>query len=263
MNSRRRLLQHAARLAAGWPLAAAAAPPATKAPPQTLLAVGTSFARLYEPGEGGQPATGLAVDLLNAMAAAAGMAVRYEFYPWLRAQSMIEHGQAQVLIGPYRTAERERRMRFSRQAFYEDALVFYARRREQGLWWGDFQALRPLRVALVQGWVYGERFEQARQGLQLQMVRDLPTGLRMLQLGRLDLLAANQRNTEPVLQALGLAQEIQRCQPPFGHLRGHFAFAPGAAGERWATLVDGGLQRLRASGELAQMAARRGVSLPD
>ena len=111
--------------------------------------VGTTFARLFEPGADGAKPLGLAVDLLEAILIPAGHTPRYEFYPWLRAQSMIEHGPAQVLVGPYRTPERERLMRFSRQAFYEDALVFYARRREEGLWWGDFQALQRLSIGAV------------------------------------------------------------------------------------------------------------------
>ncbi|WP_158218937.1 substrate-binding periplasmic protein [Roseateles aquatilis] len=224
---------------------------------------GTAFARLFEPGVQGGPPRGLAVDLLDAILIPAGHQPRYEFYPWLRAQSMVEHGPAQILVGPYRTPQREQLMRFSRQAFYEDALVFYARKREQGLWWGDFQALRTLRIAAVQGWVYGDRFEQARGALNIDTVRDLATALRMLQVGRLDLIAANQRNSEPVIQALGMGDQVQLCTPPFARLRGHFAFSRDAAGAPLQALVDAGMQRLRASGELQQMAARRGVALPD
>lgn len=229
----------------------------------TVLVAGTTFARLFEASpEGGKP-RGLAVDLLDAILIPAGFQPRYELYPWLRAQSMIENGPAQILVGPYRTAERERLMRFSRQAFYEDALVFYARRREEGLWYGDFQALQPLRIGSVQGWVYGERFEQARASLNVSAVRDLTTALRMLQLNRVDLIAANQRNSEPVIQDLGMNDQVALCTPPFAHLKGHFAFGRDAAGAPWQALVDAGLQRLRASGELQQMAQRRGVALPD
>ncbi|WP_377158274.1 substrate-binding periplasmic protein [Roseateles sp. UC29_93] len=268
---RRHLLRDAAlgAMAVGMAGAAGALPSLTGAPgvgrPRSaqVHVAGTTFARLFEPGmDGGKP-RGLAVDLLDAILIPAGHQPRYEFYPWLRAQSMIEHGPAQILVGPYRTPERERSMRFSRLAFYEDALVFYARRREEGLWWDDFRALQPLRIGAVQGWVYGDRFEQARAGLNVTAVRDLATALRMLQLNRLDLIAANQRNSEPVIQELGLADQVVLCAPPFAQLRGHFAFSRDAAGEPWAALVDAGMQRLRASGELQQMAARRGVALPD
>lgn len=257
---RRHLLRHAASaaLTAAAPLSAVAAPT-----PGMVSVVGTTFARLFEPGANGAAPRGLAIDVLDAILVPAGFQPRYEFYPWLRAQSMIEHGPAQILVGPYRTPERERVMRFSRQPFYEDALVFYARRREQGLWWGDFQALRTLRLGAVQGWVYGERFEQVRGGLNVTVVRDLAIALRMLQLGRLDLIAANQRNSEPVIQSLGLGDQVQRCTPPFAQLKGHFAFSRDAAGAPWQDRIDAGMQRLRASGELQQLAAKHGVTLPE
>lgn len=244
--------------------ASAAEPPR----PGPVNIVGTTFSRLFESapsarGVGEGKPQGLAVDLLDAILIPAGYQPRYAFYPWLRAQSMIEHGPAQILVGPYRTPERERVMRFSRQAFYEDSLVFYARRREEGLWWGDFHALRSLRIGSVQGWVYGERFEQARASLDVTPVRDLNTALRMLQLRRLDLIAANQRNSEPVIQELGLVDQVALCAPPFAQLRGHFGFSTEAAGAGWQVLVDAGMQRLRQSGELQQMAARRGVNVPE
>lgn len=273
MNAlRRHLLRHAVlgAMALGVTAGTQALAPSTGMQPGTgrsrraeVLVAGTTFARLFEPGLEGGKARGLAVDLLDAILLPAGHQPRYEFYPWLRAQSMIEHGPAQILVGPYRTPERERVMRFSRHAFYEDALVFYARRREEGRWSGDFQALRLLRIGAVQGWVYGDRFEQARAGLNLTAVRDLATGLRMLQLNRLDLVAANQRNSEPVIQELGLGDQVAPCAPPFAQLKGHFAFSRDPAGEPWRALVDAGMQRLRASGELQQMAQRRGVALPE
>jgi polar amino acid transport system substrate-binding protein len=243
-----------------------------KSASRTVLVAGTRFARLFEPassassgqssGADARP-TGLAVDILDAILPPAGFRPSYQFYPWLRAQAMIEHGPAQILVGPYRTRERELRMRFSRQPFYEDALVFYARQRERELWRDDFAAVRKLQIGAVQGWVYGDRFEEARRLLNLTVVRDLSTALRMLQLGRLDLIAANQRNSEPVIQELGMTDAVQLCHPPFAHLRGHFAFGNDAAGAGWQAVVDAGIQRLRASGELARMAARRGVVLPD
>lgn len=273
---RRHLLQLAAGQAlAAWGLVAEATPASPAIPARAggarrqVSVVGTHFAKLFEAGPAigsgagpGHRPQGLAVDVLDAILKPAGITPVYELYPWLRAQAMIEHGPAQILVGPYRTPERERRMRFSRQPFYEDSLVFYARQREQTLWNNDFNALRSLQVGAVQGWVYGERFDQARSRLRLTLVRDLATALRMLQLGRLDLIAANQRNSEPVIQELGLTDLVQLCSPPFAHLRGHFAFSIDAGGTQWQALVDAGMQRLRASGELAQMAARRGVSLP-
>jgi polar amino acid transport system substrate-binding protein len=229
-----------------------------------LLVVGTDFPRIYETAAeaGGRP-TGLGVDLLLLAAARMGHSLRFEVYPWLRAQALVERGQADILVGPYRTPDRELRYSFSPQAFYEDKLVFYVRREQSGLWHGDYAALAGRPVGQVQGWAYGERFEQARAGLRISTPRDVATGLQMLLRGRIDLLASNERNTEPVLQRLGLGQQLQLSGPPIGLLRGHFAFPHDARGQALRKALDQAMSALRANGELAALSRRWKVKIPE
>lgn len=234
-------------------------PPAGAAGPRELLVVGTVFPRIYEQDES-SPA-GLGVDLLRRAFARQGL--RFEFYPWLRAQAMVESGQADILMGPYRTPEREQRFLFSPQAFYEDALVFYARRERELPWRGELAELAGLRIGLVQGWAYGEGVERERVRLKPGTVRDVATGLQMLRLDRLDLLASNERNTEPVLRQLGLAGELRVLGPPLGQLRGHFAFPRTAEGQALREALDQAMSEMRTRGELRELARRWNVRIPD
>ncbi|MCX2860475.1 transporter substrate-binding domain-containing protein [Paucibacter sp. PLA-PC-4] len=228
-----------------------------------LLVVGTEFPRIYEAAkEGGDP-SGLGVDLLTLAAARLGHSLRFEHYPWLRAQAMVERGLADILVGPYRTTDREQRYLFSPQPFYEDALVFYARSAQSGLWRGDYAALGQRPVAQVQGWAYGESYEQARASLRISTVRDVNTGLQMLRLGRVDLFASNERNTEPVLQRLGLAQELVPAGPPIGQLRGHFAYPRDKRGQVLRDELERAIAALRASGELDELSRRWKVKIPE
>jgi len=227
-----------------------------------LLAVGTQFPRLFEPGEQGQLG-GMAVDLLKQAAASQGHRIRFELYPWPRAQAMVEQGGADILIGPYRTPEREARFLFSQLAFYEDALIFYARREQPRLWQGDFAALRQRSVGLVQGWAYGEDLERARGQLRISVARNVETGLLMLKLGRVELLASNERNTAPVIASLGLVDELLPLQPPIGVQRGHFAYPRNPAGETLRQEFDRALGQLRATGALRELAQRWKVKIPD
>jgi polar amino acid transport system substrate-binding protein len=229
-----------------------------------LLVVGTDFPRIYEPAETpGAPPTGLGVDLLTLVAARLGHSLRFEVYPWLRAQAMVERGLADILVGPYRTPERELRYSFSPQAFYEDALVFYVRREQTGLWRGNYAELRQRPVALVQGWAYGDSFERERVHLQLSTARDVVTGLHMLRLGRVDLLASNERNTQPALDRLGLSQALLPSGPPIGQLRGHFAYPRDARGQALRDELDRAMTALRASGALAELSRRWKVKIPE
>lgn len=235
---------------------------AASAQARDLLAVGTNFPRVFSADDAGQ-LSGLAVDLLRRAALSQGLKIRFETYPWARAQAMVEQGQADILIGPYRTPERERRFLFSQLAFYEDALVFYAKRSSTALWRGDVAALRGRSIGLVLGWSYGAALEQARPSFSVSSPGDVATGLRMLQRGRIELLASNERNTLPVLEALGLSQELVALQPPITVLGGHFAFTRNAAGELLKRGFDQALEQQRASGGLLESARQWKVRSPE
>ncbi|MEJ5999654.1 substrate-binding periplasmic protein [Paucibacter soli] len=227
-----------------------------------LLVVGTHFPRLFMQ-EAGAPVQGLGVDILSLAAARAGHSLRFELLPWARAQAMVQAGQADILVGPYRTPERELKFAFSQLAFYEDALVFYARRSQPPLWHGDFAELRNHSIGLVHGWAYGEAFDQARPGLRLSTALDVESGLKMLLLGRIDLLASNERNTRPVLEAQGWVDLLVRVGPQLGQLRGHFAYPHTPEGEALRDQLDRHLANLRSAGALRELGERWGVKIPD
>lgn len=247
----------------GWVAGLCVVVMASGAMAQEVLAVGTSFPRLFMPVPGNPP-EGLAVELLQAVAQQRGWQLRFEHYPWPRAQAMVEHGQAQILIGPYRTPEREQRFVFAPSAFYEDRLVFYGGPAPRPHWQGDYRALAGLEIAQVAGWAYGEAFEQARPLLRLTTVRDVETGLRMLRTGRVALLATNERNTQPVLATLGLLQQLGPVEgPAIGQLRGHFACSRQPPGPALCETLELALQQLRRTGEWPRLNQKWGVGLPE
>jgi len=230
--------------------------PARAAP---LRAVGSQFARIFEGSEGQAP-KGLAVDLLGQLF---GDSVHCEWLPWSRAQLMIEQGEADILIGPYRTPEREARMLFSVRSFYSDAMVWYARRGEEGRWTGEFSDLAQLPVAAVRGWAYGSRFERMKTSMaQLTWVQNVDAGLQMLTKRRVELFAANDRNCQPVLQRLNLTDAVARCSPPMDVLHGHMAFARSAAGDELARRYDQAFEQWLRTGSAAELYRRWGVDRP-
>lgn len=241
----------------GLAAAAVAAGRSQAAPP--LRAVGGQFARIFEGTEGVQP-RGLAVDLLTELY---GDSLICEWLPWPRAQMMVENGEADLLIGPYRTPEREARFVFSVRPFYEDAMVWFARRGEGELWSGDFEALAPRALAAVRGWAYGSRFERYRPQLRrLTQVLSVEAGLQMLALKRVDLFAANERNCAPVLERLHLGDAFEPLLPPLDVLRGHMAFPRTAAGEQLARRHDQLVERLLRSPLHAELYRRWGLKPP-
>lgn len=226
-----------------------------------LLAVGSDFPRVFERSAAGEY-QGLGPDVLRQVLEPRGYSLRFASYPWARAQRMVELGRADILIGPYRNPAREARFAFVGPAFYRDRIVFYCRRTRSCQWSGDFRQLAGQRIGVVRAWAYGERFDSVREGLALVTVEGVDNGLRMLSLGRLELLASNQRNTQPVLQALGLGDEIRQLAPPIDTQDGYFAFPLQGSHARLREDFDEGFRQLVERGQLARLAAQWQVEIP-
>ncbi|MNR13880.1 Bacterial extracellular solute-binding protein, family 3 [compost metagenome] len=175
---------------------------------------------------------------------------------------MVERGQADILIGPYRSPAREARFAFVGPAFFRDRIVFYCRRARSCQWSGDYRQLAGQRIGVVRAWAYGARFDAERARLELVTVEGVDNGLRMLSLGRLELLASNRRNTLPVLQALGLHDEISQLEPPVDTQDGYFAFPLHGSHVHLREDFAEGFRQLIERGQLARLAALWQVETP-
>lgn len=225
-----------------------------------LLAVGSNFPGVFEQHHGGY--RGLATLVLRQALEPLGYQLRFELHPWARAQHMVARGHGDILIGPYKNAEREARFAFSARPFYRDHIVFYRQRDRLFHWQGGYQQLGGQRIGVVRGWVYGADFDSRREQLELVTVEGVENGLKMLSIGRLDLLASNQRNTQPVLVQLGLSDELAQLEPPIDQQDGYFAFP---REERYRNLreeFDRALQQMIEQGRLAQLGKEWHVDIP-
>lgn len=226
-----------------------------------LLVVGTEFSKVYEQAPNGDW-RGLGVDIVRALAQRAGDTVRFQIYPWPRAQAMVQHGRADILVGPYKTPERRFQFAFLDQPFYRDRMVFYARRGGPGHWTGDMNSLKGVRLALVRGWNYGAALEQLRPTLDYDEVSQLENGLQMLALDRVALLAANERNASPILESLHLNNNVAVLEPPIAMQDGYLAFSNRPQLDETWQHYNRLFNQMVASGELARLAARHGVTIP-
>ncbi|MDH1263037.1 transporter substrate-binding domain-containing protein [Pseudomonas sp. GD03944] len=226
-----------------------------------ILAVGTSFPGVFERTSSGEY-RGLATSVLTIALKSMGHSVRFELYPWARAQRMVEQGQADVLIGPYRNPQRETRFAFASDAFYRDRIVFYRHASHRPHWSGNYQDLKGQRIGVVRGWSYGTDFDAARWQLDLVTVESVENGLRMLSIGRLELLASNQRNTRPMLQELGLNDEVAELAQEIDTQDGYFAFPRLPSHQPLRESFDQTFRQMIDQGRLATLAAYWQVDIP-
>ncbi|MFZ6850060.1 substrate-binding periplasmic protein [Undibacterium sp. RuRC25W] len=226
-----------------------------------VYAVGTEFARIFE-RKGDGEYVGLSVDIIRALARQNGDTVSFDIFPWRRAQWMVENGHAQILIGPYKTAERETKFTFAQRPFYQDVMAFYVRRDAMALNWdGNYASLGNSKLAVINGWVYGQRFESARSVLKPAVANSLENGLNMLVAKRVDFLATNLRNSDALLNKMGLSAKVLILQPFIDRQDGYLAYCKVGC-DALRVRYDELFEQLYVSNALHDMARKYEVRLP-
>ena len=226
-----------------------------------LFVVGTTFSRIYEQAPDGQ-FTGLGVDVLRVVARQMGYELRFGLYPWLRAQAMVERGEADILVGPYKTPERELRFSFSRQPFFRDRLLFFVRKGSNIDWDGNYASLRGKRIGTVYGWAYGDDFDRSRAQLDVSNANTLKTGMVMLANGRIDMLAANERDADGVIRQLKMGKNVFPLERGIEVRDAYFAFPRSAESASMQQQFNEILQAMIERGELERLAQKHRVLVP-
>lgn len=227
--------------------------------PRELLVVGAHFARVYERAE--EKFTGLGPEILRSIAPQLGQPLHFDLFPWARAQSMVANGQADLLVGPYKSLERLTLFTFCERPFYVDEMLFYERTPSRTEWNGDFASLQDKRVVAINGWAYGDEFDAARKFLNISLTNSVEGALTMLARGRVDLFATNRRNTEPVVVTLALEGKVAPVARIITLQRGYFAFPKRPEYEIVVERFDRAFNAFVDSGELKQMGRRMNVTV--
>ncbi len=117
-----------------------------------------------------------------------GLESELAFQPWRRGQAEVLAGRVWATFPYVKTPDRERRYQFSRYPLFENRIVFFYRvdRFPDGLEWHQLSDLRPHTIGGIRGYWYERDLERA--GLTVAYATDVETALRMLRLGRTDVL---------------------------------------------------------------------------
>lgn len=133
---------------------------------------------------------GIGAELARAACARAGLTCGFQQFPWPRAQKEVEMRQADILIGPFRTPEREAWMEFSREHFYVDQMWLFRPVATAGGAVPGEAGITHVGVPL--GWAVGGGLAQ-RPGITLEQVRTADIALNLVLSGRLDAAALHAR----------------------------------------------------------------------
>ncbi len=227
--------------------------------PRELLVVGAHFSRVYERADG--QFSGMGPEILRSIASDLGQPLHFDLFPWARAQSMVAQGQADLLVGPYKSPERLRLFSFCERPFYVDDMLFYARADAGFAWDGNYRSLRGKRIVAINGWAYGDGFDAARGSMHISLTNSVEAALAMLAHGRVDLFATNRRNTEPVIPLLALEGKVAPLGPNLASQHGYFAFPKRPEYEAVLERFDRAFNAYVDAGELRKLGRRLNVAV--
>ncbi|QEL55207.1 substrate-binding periplasmic protein [Chromobacterium paludis] len=185
-----------------------------------------------------------------------GIRVRYDFYPWARAEAMVKSGEIAGSVVWSITPERLQFALFSDPVVSDEEVVFHLAGRKMAA--DNVQDFYGMTMATPNGSRLGIWQEAIRAGnIRNYVTKDIQTGMRQLLLGRLDFF--------PLIRSVGLAELRQHFTPgeraaivaaPHVFVRTDYRLmlsrkAPGAAS--LLRRFNQGLAALRASAEYRRM----------
>lgn len=128
---------------------------------------------------------GYATAIIKAIFAEMGRPIRIEFYPWARAEAMVESGEAWGTFPYNRNDERAAKFFFSEPIFNSLGLFFYYGDKMAAVEYEELGDLSAYRIGGATGYWYVPVFEEA--GLNVEIASDDLANLNKLVAGRIDL----------------------------------------------------------------------------
>lgn len=158
-------------------------------------------------GQNGEIRSGIDVDLMNEVTRRTGIAITIMNVPWSRCLEMIKLGQADILTGAAWTAERARAMGYVNVSYYSVRPVFYARAGSGGTV-TSYEDLYGKSIGHSINSAYFERFNNDSK-LNKIPLKDEETILKMLSLGRIDLVVGTEPNISWDIARLGMKGQFE------------------------------------------------------
>jgi polar amino acid transport system substrate-binding protein len=201
---------------------------------------------------------GVGVDVLRAIAVKLKMPITISVVPWGRSLDQMQHGEADILIGPYPTPDRALYMDFSTQAIYRAKVALFALPGKQVDWNGDFSKLDGLRIGTTLAWYYGAKFQAQQPTLTIDPAIHQPDSFRMLLHDRVDLVITTESAAKATIDQLGIASQVVELTPLVDILEGHIGFSKAPDMRPVRLAFDKALDDLVADGSVARINQKYG-----
>ena len=148
---------------------------------QTITAAGDPWPPFLDPDN---PQQGVATELVKAAFASQGDELKLDFVPWQRALEGVKEGEYDVLIGAWKTQEREGFLKYSEPYMFND--VKFIKKKGSDFEYSGMDSLTGKTIGTVRGYGYGDAFENATNFKREDAANLMPSILKVIG-GRIDL----------------------------------------------------------------------------
>ncbi|MBD8525644.1 substrate-binding periplasmic protein [Pseudomarimonas arenosa] len=193
--------------------------------------------------------SGMYWDLLHKVFTAQGYQVTHSEMPWTRAESMVQGGRADAIMGEYNVASTKDKYHFGTWPVDHDEITVLSMKSAKHEWHEE-QTFAGKPVAWVRGYNLAVRLPVE---VKLTEVNDVETGIKMLQSNRIEFLLDYEWDIDAALENLKADPEpferhkLARIEPLY------VGFAPTDKGKALAEAWDKKMAELHASGELDKL----------
>lgn len=195
-------------------------------------------------------ARGYHVDIVRAVLQSMGVSARFSFFPWKRAEMLVQRKEIPGLLSLHPTPDREAQLVFAREPLSSsDNVLFVAKGREFSA--NRLEALVGKTIGVTAGYNYGDDFKRlSDQGLfKTDAATTDEQGLRKLVAGRFDAFVCDRVVGLGLVRSLGLQEQVQVLPLVVSSVNLHAAFARTPANAEFAKRFDVALRKLKKSGE--------------
>ncbi|WP_347506108.1 substrate-binding periplasmic protein [Pseudomonas anguilliseptica] len=223
---------------------------------QTLKAVGDPWPPFLDPNH---PHKGVATEIAQAAFATQGYTVELNFVPWQRAIDGVTEGEFDILIGTWKTAEREGFLHFSKPYAANDLKLI--KRKGDDFQFTDLDSLSGKTIGTVRGYGYGDAFEKASNFNREEAANLMPSVQKLVN-GRIDLTLEDELVARSLIskEKPELLSEIEFVSPPLASNLLHVtAGLKNPNHEAIISAFDKGLEIIKANGELDAILKRNGM----
>ncbi|EMP54320.1 extracellular solute-binding protein, family 3 [Marinobacter santoriniensis NKSG1] len=220
-----------------------AAQQGTETVPPLTVTVGVNNAppyRIIEPGR----ATGLYVDIFKEVARLLGWRVRFREAPFRRVLLMMEQGEVDIMLGPLKTPEREKKLAYIAPAFPPERRLFFYLNADNRI--SRYSDLYGKRIGVLEGASYFHRFDKDGDLLK-EPAKRYENLMLMMQRGRVDVVIAPELVGRYTINKLGLDAHISPFFVP-GE-RSWIAVAKNSPALRYADDIRAALKLMDMKGE--------------